>query len=133
MYRVEVDPSDIREITEMLPRFVREWTEIMVKITDLSVRNVKARAPVSSGITRDSFGGEVKVLPEGVQGWVYSDWFVARLQNYGFAGHWYKFPDGPFAWIPGKPKKKDGYFVEPAIEEVLRLLDHQIVEVVSKL
>jgi hypothetical protein len=133
VYRVEVDPSDIREITEMLPRFCREWVEAMVKITDLAVENVKANAPVSSGRTRDSFGAEVKVTPEGVEGWVYSDWFIARLQNYGYAGHWYKFSDGPFVWIPGKPKKEDGYFVEPAIEEVLRQLDHQIDEVVRKI
>jgi len=133
MYRFEIDPADIRKITEMLPNWEREWAEAMAKIVDLSLNKVRSNAPRKTGKVADSFGGELKVLPGIVEGWIYSDWFVARLQNYGFKEHWYKFPDGPFAFIPGKPRREDGYFVEPSIEEILRELDYMIDGVVNRI
>lgn len=132
---VEVDKRDLENIAKM-PSVFRDASEgVLAKVLDEIVADVKRAAPVHSGRTRESFSGELRREPDGLGAYVVSDWFVARLQNYGFAEHVHVLPSGAKALIPGRPKREFpyGHFVEPAIERGIERVERMLSEVVERL
>jgi len=133
--QVEIDKRDLENIAKM-PRQFREASEaVIAKVLDEVVTDVKRAAPVHSGKTRDSFYGELRREHDGIGAFVVSDWFVARLQNYGFSEHIHIMLSGAKAIIPGKPKRAfpHGHFVEPAIERGLERIERMLSEAVERL
>lgn len=130
---VEVNRDDLREIAAMPGRLRDETETLMRKILDLSLTEIKESFPHRSGRSAESFTGSLEGRGQEAKAVVESGWFVARLQEYGYAGHFRIMPSGAKSWIPEKPRRDQGYHVEPAVERVIGHLDREIAEVVDRL
>lgn len=85
------------------------------------LQEVRHAAPRRTVRTARSFGARVKV---GEEIDIYSQYFVARLYNYGFKPHWWytQLPNGRkiFHFSPGARSNPKGNFAEPSVLKVLR-------------
>ena len=130
---VQVNQDDLREIAAMPGRLRDETEALMRKVLDLSLNEIKGSFPRRSGRSVESFTGSLEGRGHETKAVVESDWFVTRLQEYGYAGHFRIMPSGAKSWIPEKPRRDEGYHAEPAIERVIEHLDREIAEVVDRL
>ena len=134
---VQIDKISLQDLEQMAPRLEREMPELIRALTREAAKAAREKAPVGpTGRVKKSIKPEVHGLaranPEAA---VVSDWFVARLQNYGYTAHraWIK-RNRRWADIPGKPKRPAGYFIEPAVEEAIdKILDREMNRVVGRL
>lgn len=124
MSEIRLELEGALKLRDMLRAFERNAPRFAIKLAALAVDEVKRAAPVRSGQVRDSFDCK----KEGEDAIVYSDWFVARLQNYGYAAHYHVLPSGAKVFIPGKAKRPEGYFVEPAVDRAVRKWSGQVFE-----
>lgn len=119
------------KLAQMPPRLEENIPDYLLKLAQLCHEEIRSSAPVRSGKVRDSFGVKSEDRNSII---IFSDWFIARLQNYGYAEHFHILPSGAKVLIPGKPKREEGYFVEPSIKRVLeKHADGEFKVVVDKL
>lgn len=133
---IKIDKVSLQDLEAMASRLEKETPELVKALAREAAEAARGRAPVSTGKVRRSIKSEVHNLSaEGPEAAVVSDWFVTRLQNYGYAPHraWVRSVRR-WADIPGKAYNPEGYFIEPAVEEALdRFLDIEADKVVDKL
>ncbi|MDY6796961.1 MAG: hypothetical protein SWK76_17015 [Actinomycetota bacterium] len=139
MIRMRVDQDDVRDLRSTAAKLGVEFEDFMRWVAERGAEKAGGLAPHRSGETASSINGGVEGSGASVEAYVKSDLFYAYFENYGYKLHFVpwemsSYGDGPgIGFYAVKAGNPDGYFIEPGLEEALKIAGSRLNAIVEKI